>query len=133
MNQNDQFYGEKVIDKMISHKDFLSTENLQIAFSNKMYFVLLKECDDYCYDYYYALDKESRKFAVSKNSLEAIKTGILLAAKVEKSYDVYYYLTRAYKRTIDKYYPSRRKYEIALIEKSIKLAEEKYPDWKDEE
>lgn len=133
MNQNDQFYAEKIVDRMIENKAFLSLENAQVAVCNKMYFVLLKEGDDYCYDYYYGLDKEYRKFAVSKNNLEAIKTGILLSAKVEKSYDVYYYLTKTYKRSIDKYYPSRRKYEIALIEKSIKLAEEKYPDWKDEE
>ena len=133
MNQNDQFYGEKTIDRMIENKAFLSSENAQVAFSNKMYFVLLKESDDYCYDYYYNIDKEYRKFAMSKNNLEAIKTGLLLSAKVEKAYDLYAHLLNSYKKAIEKYYPSRRKYEIALIEKSIKLVEEKYPDWKNEE
>lgn len=133
MNQNDTFLAEKVLDKMIDNKDFLSLENVQLAYCNKMYFMLQKESNEYCYDYFYSLNKEYRKFSITKGNLEAVKTGLLLSAKVEKSYELYDYLLRSYKKSIDKYYSSRRKYEIALIEKSIKQVEEMFPEWKNEE
>lgn len=129
MENKEHRNAEKICDMMIDYKDYLSFEAKQIAYNGKLYFMLLRETDEVCYDYFYSIDKDFRKFPVSKDSLEGIKTGLLIASKVEKSYDLYEYLVNAYPKLVDSYYPTKVKREMELIEKSLNIVAEQHPDW----
>lgn len=133
MENKEHRAAEKICDMMIDYKDYLPLETVQIAYNGKLYFMLLRESDEVCYDYYYSLNKDYRKFPVSKDSLEGIKTGLLIASKVEKSYDLYEYLTIAYPKLIDSYYDSQVKRELELIQKSLNIVASEHKDWVSED
>lgn len=123
----------KIIDLMLENKGYLLHEQALFAENMKLYYYLLEHNDEESYDYYYSLERENRNFAISTSSLDNIKVGLLIAGKVEKSYDLFTHLIKAEKKAEDSYYFSRRDKEIALCDKSIKLILEKYPDWKNQE
>ncbi len=122
---------KECVELMLANKDYLTLESRQIAYNAKLYFMLLNESDEVCYDYYYSLDKVYRNFPISKDSLEGVKVGMLVALKIEKTYDVYGYLLANYHKMEDLYYPTRKDAELELIQKSINIVEQRNPDWKD--
>ena len=130
MNKKDYVEARKIIKLMIENKGYLPHNEALLAESMELYFVLLESNDETSYDYYYSLDRQYRNGAVSTSSLENIKVGLLVALKVEKSYELYQHIKKTIKKLQDKYYFTRRDYELELITKSIKMVEEKYPEWK---
>ena len=133
MVQKDYENAKKVCDLMIENEKFLALESRQLAYNGKLYFMLLSESDETCYDYYYSLNKDYRNYSISKSSLECIKVGLLISSKVERSYELYDYLLSQYHKVIDSFYEVRKDSELQLIDEAIALVEEKHPEWKNEE
>lgn len=132
MNNKQYKEARDVLKLMIENKGFLPRNLALLAQTMELYFVLLEKSDEEAYDYYYSLDRQDRNYAVSLSSFENIKVGLLVACKVEKSYELYQHIKKGIKKTEDNYYFTRREYEEELIKKSIALVEEKYKEWKNE-
>lgn len=131
MNKDDLESAKKVCDLMLEHRGFINSENIELAESNKLYFMLISESDEKCYDYYYSLSKEYRNFAISTSNYETLKTGLLIASKIEKTYDLYEHLLKSEKKTKDIYFKSRLAHEEKLVLKSQEIVLNAFPDWKD--
>lgn len=129
IKNNDLVNAEKTCLKILEHKEYLSDEEVDLAEVNKLYFILLKEDSDKCYDYYYSLDKEYRKYALSTNNYETLKVGFLLAGKVEKTYDLYEHLLKYENKLKDNYYPLCLENEKVLIANAKKIVLDIFPDW----
>lgn len=129
MNKEDFVNAEHVCDLMIEYNKFINSEDYDIAQTNKIYFVLLAKGNDSSYDYFYSLDKRFRNAAVSNANYEALKTGILIAGKVEKTYDLYEYLLKYEGKNAKKYYFTRIEAEKKLIQKSKEIVLKDFPDW----
>lgn len=131
MNKKDFTNAEEVCDKLLKYRHFVSSETVSLFEANKMYFYLLANNDEKCYDYYYSLDKTYRNYIISHENYETVKTAILLAAKVEKTYDLYEYILHYENSLKNKYKLSRVKYEEELVQSSKEKAYQIFPDWKD--
>ncbi len=129
MDKNDYINAQKSCLKLLENKKFAFHEDVVLMEVNKLYFYLLKESNEKCYDYFYSLDKEYRNFALSGANYETLKTGILLAVKVEKTYDVFEHLLKNEQKTKESYYPCRIEKEDELIKKAKEIAYKEFPDW----
>ena len=133
LNNENYEKAEAIVDLLLENKKYLSNENALIAQNAKLYFSLLRKNNDESYDYYYSLERDIRHYSISTTSLESIKTGLLVAAKVEKTYDLYHHLKKSIQKLENDYYFTLKETELKLIQQSIELVEAMYPDWKNEE
>ncbi len=131
MNKEDFTSAKKVCDLILEHREFISSEDVELAESNKLYFILLSESDEKCYDYYYSLDKGYRNFVISTSNYETLKTGLLVASKIEKTYDLYEHLLKSENKTKELYYKTRVVHEEKLVLKAKEDVLKSFPDWKD--
>lgn len=129
MDNEDFENAEKTCLKLLEYRNFVFHEVVCLSEVNKLYFYLLKESDNKCYDYYYSLDKEYRNYALSTSNFETLKTGILLACKVEKTYDVYEHLLKSENKTKATYFRVRLDKEEKLVAKSKKITISVFSDW----
>ncbi len=131
MDKEDFNSAKEVCELMLEHRGFVSSEDVEIAESNKLYFMLISESDEKCYDYYYSLDKGYRNYAISTSNYETLKTGLLVASKIEKTYDLFEHLLKSENKTKESYYKTRVAYEEKLVLKAKEAVYKTFPDWED--
>lgn len=129
MDREDFYHAEKCCEKILEYRKFVFQDIVCLTEVNKLYFYVLRESSDKSYDYFYSLDKEYRNYALSTSNYETLKTGILLACKVEKTYDVYEHLLKSENKLKANYYPVRENAETKLIAKSKEITLSVFPDW----
>lgn len=131
MQKKDFENASKTCDLILQNKKYVKSEDILLFESNRLYFILSDKGDNECYDYFYSLDKEIRRYASNPSNYEVLKSSFLLTCKVDKTYDIYNHLEKIEHRLEDAYKLSSLSIEKELVNKAKEEVIEKFPDWKD--
>ncbi len=121
----------EVLDLLVANSKYLQSENVLLSKANKTYFVLLSKNDNECYDYFYSLSKEIRKYISSPSNFEVLKIAYLVSCKVDKTYDMFFHINKIENKIKDTYDNIVYASEKERIKESKEIAYSLFPDWKD--
>ena len=130
MDNKDEKMAKEMVKVLLDHKEYALEHEQTEAERMMFYFKVKNDSIEKVSEEYWELEKSVRKEIVSISNFDNIKTALLVSSLIEVNYDLYEFIVSKIDAKANKYqYISRLDNEDALIDETLKLIEQRKPEW----